>query len=270
MAGQVRIVVCGAAGRMGRRIVALAQEAADIEVVGAVEAAGNALIGRDVGEIAGVGPIGVAIGDDLAVVAGPQTVILDFTIAEASVNNVRVAADKQAPIVIGTSGLSRTERDEIAGLAARMPTIVAANTSVGINVLLTLVQEAIARLGDGFDCEILELHHNKKKDAPSGTAVALAEAAAGAAGIDPADALVLSREGVVGERRTDEIGVVALRGGDAVGEHTVMLVGKGERLELTHRMASRDCLAAGAMAAARWLAAKKPGLYSMQDVIQGT
>lgn len=139
--------------------------------------------------------------------------------------------------------------------------------SVGVNALLGLVAEAVKRLGPAFDVEIVELHHNKKKDAPSGTAIALAEAAAQAASLDPAKALTLAREGLTGERRPGEIGVVALRGGDNIGEHTVMLIGTGERVELVHRASSRDCLAAGAVRAGAWLYGKPPGLYSMRDVL---
>ena len=141
------------------------------------------------------------------------------------------------------------------------------NMSLGVNVLLDLVSDAVRRLGPDFDCEIVELHHGRKKDAPSGTALALADAAARAAGLDPDKDLVLAREGLVGERSDREIGVVALRGGDAAGEHTVMLLGTGERIELTHRASSRDCFAAGAVRAAVWLSGQRPGMYGMRDVL---
>jgi 4-hydroxy-tetrahydrodipicolinate reductase len=264
----VQIIMSGAAGRMGRRIIALTHEHPDAEIVAALEAPGSPELGRDAGELAGIGPIGVLVSDDFAAVAKPGTVTLEFTAAGPTMDHVRIAAAQGAGIVVGTSGLDREQRDEIEALSSAMPTIIAANMSVGLNVLLSLVSEAVARIGDGFDCEIVEIHHNRKKDAPSGTAIALAEAAAAGAGVDPATAITTAREGMVGERPKGEIGVVALRGGDNVGEHTVMLVGQGERVELTHRASSRDCLAGGGIRAAVWLAGRKPGFYSMQDVIR--
>jgi len=265
----VGLVVCGAAGRMGRRIIALAAEDARVRVVGAIEARGQAAVGADAGDLAGIGTSGVRIGDDLEAVAGPSTVIVDFTAAEASLAHLRIAAKKHAPIVIGSTGFTPEQRVETERLAAGTATLIAANMSLGVNVLLGLVEEAARRLGPAFDCEIFELHHGRKKDAPSGTALALADAAARGKSLDPATSFRLAREGMTGERRRDEIGVVALRGGDAVGEHTVMLIGAGERVELTHRATSRDCLASGAIHAAAWLAGRRPGLYSMRDVLFG-
>ena len=254
---------------MGRRIIALAAEDPRVRVVGAIEARGQAAIGADAGDLAGIGTSGVRIGDDLEAVAGPSTVIVDFTAAEASLAHLRIAAKKHAPIVIGSTGFSPEQRVETERLAAGTATLIAANMSLGVNVLLGLVEEAARRLGPAFDCEIFELHHGRKKDAPSGTALALADAAARGKSLDPATSLRLAREGMTGERPRDEIGVVALRGGDAVGEHTVMLIGAGERVELTHRATSRDCLASGAIHAAAWLAGRRPGLYSMRDVLFG-
>jgi 4-hydroxy-tetrahydrodipicolinate reductase len=265
----VDLVICGAAGRMGRRIVALAAEDARVRVVGAVEARGQSGVGADAGELAGIGANGVRVGDDLDAVIGPSTVIVDFTAAEASLAHLRIAATKRAPIVIGSTGFTPEQRAETERLSAGTATLIAANMSLGVNVLLGLVEEAARRLGPAFDCEIFELHHGRKKDAPSGTALALADAAARGKSLDPATSFRLAREGMTGERPRDEIGVVALRGGDAVGEHTVMLIGAGERVELTHRATSRDCLASGAIHAAAWLAGRKPGLYSMRDVLFG-
>jgi len=252
---------------MGRRIVALAQDDRGARVVGALEAAGNPTLGTDAGELAGVGKLGVPITDDLAALAGPETVIVDFSTADASLVNLRVAADAGAPIVVGSTGFAKEQRAEAEQLSRSMPTLIAPNMSLGVNVLISLVEDAVKRLGAGFDCEIVEVHHNKKKDAPSGTALALGEAAARAGGRDPDQALVLAREGLTGERTAEEIGVVALRGGDAAGEHTVMMLGTGERIELVHRAATRDCFASGAIRAATWLAGREPGLYSMRDVI---
>lgn len=265
--GSVPLVVLGAGGRMGRRIIALATENAGTGVVAAIEAGDSPLLGRDAGDLAGIGPIGVTVTSDFEAAAKPGIVALDFTAPEAAVEHARVAARTRAAIVIGTTGFSPEQRDEIGKLASQTPILLAANMSVGVNVMLGLVREAVRRLGPSFDVEIVEVHHNKKKDAPSGTALALAAAAAEATGVNAEQALTLARQGLTGARRTGEIGLAALRGGDNVGEHTVMLLGTGERLELVHRASSRDCLAAGAVRAGQWLAGKGPGLYSMEDVL---
>lgn len=252
---------------MGSRIIALAEGQQNISVVGAIESPSSKAVGRDAGQVAGVGDLGVLISTDYTRAARRGTVTLDFTAPEASMEHAETAARSGAAIVVGTSGLSHKQRDRLAELSTDMPLMLAANMSLGVNVLLELVAEAAAKLAT-FDCEILELHHNRKVDAPSGTAVALGESAARARGLDPKAALVTSRSGQVGRRGKDEIGVVALRGGDAAGEHTVMFIGTGERVELTHRAQSRDCLAAGALRAARWLAGRAPGLYSVGDTLK--
>ena len=264
------LIVLGAGGRMGRRIMALADADSGARVAAAVEIAGSPLAGRDAVELAGTAPLGVAVVSDLSQaisMAGAGAVVIDFTAPEAALEHARCAADAGSPLVIGTTGFSRAQRDEIEALASRIPVLLSANMSIGVNVLLGLVGDAVRRLGPAFDIEIVEVHHNRKKDAPSGTALALAEAAAKASGADPARDFTLAREGMTGERRKGEIGVVALRGGDNVGEHTVMLLGTGERVELSHRASSRDCLAAGAVRAGAWIYGKAPGLYSMQDVL---
>jgi 4-hydroxy-tetrahydrodipicolinate reductase len=264
------LIVLGAGGRMGRRIVALAEAGTDARVVAAIEIPGSHLIGKDAGEIAGAAKLDVPIVADFpaAVANAPRgAVAIDFTAPEAAVQHAREAASTATPIVVGTTGLTAEQKAELHSLSTRTPLLLSANMSVGVNVLLALVGDAVRRLGPGFDIEIVELHHNRKKDAPSGTALALAEAAAAGAGLDPGTAFKLSREGLVGERAAGEIGIVALRGGDNVGEHTVMLIGSGERVELSHRASSRDCLAIGAVRAGAWLFGKPPGLYSMQDVL---
>lgn len=264
------LIVLGAGGRMGRRILALADASTEARVAAAVEIAGSHLVGKDAGELAGTAPLGVAVVADFpSAVSGTErgAVAIDFTAPEAAVEHARQAASTCTPIVIGTTGFSREQRDELVRLSSRTALLLSANMSIGVNVLLGLVGDAVRRLGPAFDIEIVEVHHNRKKDAPSGTALALAEAAAAAAGLDPASAFTKSRDGITGERRPGEIGIVALRGGDNVGEHTVMLLGTGERLELCHRASSRDCLAAGAVRAGAWLHGKGPGLYSMKDVL---
>lgn len=263
-----RIVVCGAGGRMGRLIVGLVRESEHCVLAGAVESAGHPAIGRDAGEIAGGPPAGVEVTADYPAVADPDTVTLDFTTAGAAMEHLRVAAARRAGIVIGTTGFTAAETAEAKTLAERTRTIIAANMSIGVSVLLKLVADAARLLGPGFDPEISEIHHRMKIDAPSGTALALAGALAEPLGRDLARARVSSREGLIGKRRDEEIGVMALRGGDVVGDHTVYFLGHGERVELTHRAQSRECLARGAVRAGTWLAGQTtPGLYTMADVL---
>jgi 4-hydroxy-tetrahydrodipicolinate reductase len=252
---------------MGRLIVALAREEEGIRVACAIEAPGHPALGRDAGEVAGGGALGVALGADLAAVCRPEHVVLDFTTPAATLTHARIAAERRAGLVVGTTGFDAAGERELRGLAARTRAVVAPNMSAGVTVLTELVAAAARLLDASFEAEIVELHHHAKKDAPSGTALALGQAVAAARGQDFARARVLAREGLVGARRADEIGIVALRAGDAVGDHTVVFGGLGERLELTHRAQSRECLARGAIRAARWVAARAPGVYSMRDVL---
>jgi 4-hydroxy-tetrahydrodipicolinate reductase len=264
----VPVVVCGAAGRMGRLLVALAGEVAGLRVVGAVEAPGHPALGRDAGDVAGGGPLGVAIGANLAPLCAPDRVVIEFTgVPAASVAYAATAADRGAALVVGTTGLDAAQERALRAAAGRTRAVVAANYSAGITVLTELVARAASLLGADFEAEIVEMHHHGKKDAPSGTALALGRALATARGQDFDRVAVLAREGQVGARRPDVIGIVALRGGDVVGDHTVVLAGLGERLELTHRAQSRECLARGALRAARWVAGRPPGVYSMADVL---
>jgi 4-hydroxy-tetrahydrodipicolinate reductase len=264
----VNLVVCGAAGRMGRLIVNLIRDTEGATLVGAVEAEGHTALGRDAGELAGGGPLGITLTADYASVAKPDTVTLDFTIAPAALAHLRTASETGAAIVVGTTGFSGEESRKAQALATKTRTIIAANMSVGVNVLLKLVTDAARLLGPGFDGEISELHHRMKIDAPSGTAIALARAVANATGRELERSQVSARQGMTGKRRDDEIGVMALRGGDVVGDHTVYFLGQGERLELTHRAQSRECLARGAVRAGLWLAKQaRPGLYTMADVL---
>lgn len=267
MSAPVPLIVCGAAGRMGRAITALIAAQPGARLRAAIEAPGNPALGEDAGTLAGIAPLGVAVSDDYAAAATPGTVTLDFTAAPAAVAHLRIAAASGAGIVIGTTGFSPAETVELDELAARTRCVIAANMSVGVNVLLMLVEQAARVLGAGFDAEIVEMHHRLKVDAPSGTALALGRAAAAGLQRDFEASKRLSREGIVGARSDAEIGIVALRGGDVVGDHTVVFAGMGERIELTHRAHSRDCLARGAVRAGLWLAGKPVGRYSMRDVL---
>ena len=261
------IVVCGAAGRMGKLLVRLIHEHPTARLVGAIEAVGHPALGKDAGEEAGVGSIGVTLSDDYAAAANGDNVTLDFTLADVAMAHLRTAVEKGAAIAIGTTGLSAQQRAEAEQLAPQSRVIIAPNMSVGVNVLMKVVADVAKILGKDFDPEIVEMHHRFKIDAPSGTALALGRIIADAQGKDFEQSARLGRQGVTGQRTDEEIGIMTLRGGDAVGDHTVYFVGFGERLELTHRSQSRECLARGAVRAALWLADQPNGLYSMKDVL---
>ena len=261
------IIVCGAGGRMGRTLINLVAQNPETTLIGAVEAAGLATIGRDAGEVAGLGTLHVPIADSLEKVIRADAVTLDFTNSAAAVAHLRTAVKHQAPIVIGSTGYTQPEQAELDRLAPQTRTVIAPNMSVGINVLLQLVRQAARILGPDFDPEIVEIHHRMKVDAPSGTALALARTVAEAKQRTLATDAVYGREGLVGQRQRREIGIMALRGGDAVGDHTVIFAGLGERIELTHRAQSRDCLGRGAIRAALWLVQQPIGRYGMNDVL---
>jgi len=253
---------------MGRLLVGLARDEPTLRVVGAVEAPGHPRMGEDAGAVAGGAETGVLIGDDVAAILEPAHVLMDFTGApEATLRHVRLAVERGAALVVGTTGFDAAQRAELSALAARTRSVVAANFSVGVTVLTELVSTAARLLDSSFESEIVELHHHSKRDAPSGTALALGRAVAAARGQDFEHTAVLAREGLVGARRPGEIGIVALRSGDAVGDHTVVFGGLGERLELVHRAQSRECLARGALRAARWIGGQPAGLYTMRDVL---
>lgn len=252
---------------MGSLLLGLARADDRFAIAGAVEAPGHAAIGRDAGEVAGVGPFGVRVAGDLEGVCQAGQVVLDFTTPAATLAHARVAAARGASLVIGTTGLSDPEARELRAVAAQTRAVIAANFSVGVTVLGELVARAARLLDASFEAEIVELHHHAKQDAPSGTALALGRRIATERGQEFERALVRARDGLVGARRSGEIGIVALRAGDAVGDHTVVFGGLGERLELVHRTQSRECLARGALRAALWVATKSPGVYGMHDVL---
>ncbi len=268
MSEPVGVVVCGAAGRMGRLLLALARTDPELRVAGAIEAPGHPTVGHDAGEVAGGAPLGVRVEEALAAVCRPEHVVIDFTGAPAAaVAHAELAAARGAGLVVGTTGFSPAEAAALRAEAARTRSVIAANFSVGIAVLTELATLAARLLDASWEAEIVELHHHGKRDAPSGTALALGRAVAAARGLDFARAAVLAREGQVGARRPEEIGIVGLRAGDAVGDHTVLFGGLGERLELVHRMQDRGCLARGALRAARWVATRPAGLHDLRDVL---
>ena len=263
----IKVAVTGAAGRMGGRIITLVTEAAGLEVAGAVEMADHAKLGDDAGYVAGCGDLGVAITDSLEQALADADVLIDFTWPEVTLANAEVCARLGKAMVVGTTGLNPEQREVIARVAQSTPVVFAPNMSVGVNVCFKLLKDMAQTLGEGFDVEIVELHHNKKKDSPSGTAVRMGEIVADALDRDYNQVANYHREGMCGERTSEEIGMQTVRGGDIVGEHTVYFIGMGERIELTHRAMSRDMFARGAVRAAGWLAGKNAGLYDMQDVL---
>jgi 4-hydroxy-tetrahydrodipicolinate reductase len=263
-----KVIVAGAAGRMGQRISWMVNENPALELAAGFEQENSPALGKDIGELAGFGTSGVTISAGLASVIDQGDVIIDFTFHAATMEFVKLAAEKKRAMVIGTTGLSAENLAEIKGLAeANFPCVQAPNMAVGVNVLFKLVEKAATILGDGYDVEIVESHHRMKKDAPSGTALKLGEMAAGALNRDLAEVGVFERNGVIGERTDKEIGIQTIRAGDIVGEHTVYFAGAGERLEITHRAHSRDNFARGAAVAAAWIDGKPNGMYTMFDVL---
>lgn len=261
------LVVAGAAGRMGSRIVALIPEARDCRLAGAIEAVGHPAIGRDAGEVAGIGSLGVKIQANAQPLLSRDRVFIDFTLPEVTLSHLKVAAAQGARAVIGTTGFSPAQRVEIESFARTIPVLLSPNMSIAVNLTFKLLAQIAQVLGDDYDVEITEIHHRMKKDAPSGTALRMAEVIAQALGRDPANVMVYGRQGMTEARTQKEIGIQSLRAGDVVGEHTVVFGGLGERLELTHRAQSRDTFARGALRGARFIAQAAPGLYSMQDVL---
>jgi 4-hydroxy-tetrahydrodipicolinate reductase len=262
----INVVVTGAAGRMGREIVRLVAAADGLRLHGAVDRAPGAL-GQDALALAGLPPGGVKVMETLAAALPGAGAVIDFTSFEASVAHAEACAAAGVPLVIGATGFTPAARARVAAAAARIPVLLSPNMSVGVNVLFELVRQAAAALGDAYDVEIVELHHKRKKDAPSGTAMRLAEVAVEALGRDAGRDLTFARHGMIGERPPREIGLQAVRGGDIVGEHTVYFCGDGERLELTHRATAREQFARGAVRAAAWLPGRPPGLYDMADLL---
>lgn len=263
----IRALVTGAAGRMGGQIVRLVSETEGISVAAAVERSGHPALGRDVGEVAGVGTLGVLVSDSLAAALPGADVVLDFTSAAASLQNLDAVCRAGKAIVIGSTGFTPEQREEVRRRAPEARVFLTANMSVGVNVLLKVVADVARLLGEEYDVEIVETHHRFKKDAPSGTALALAESVAESLGRDLYADAVHGRQGLVGERTKREIGIHAVRAGDVVGDHTVIFGGLGERVEITHKASSRETFARGAIRAALWLPGQSKGLYDMRDVL---
>ncbi len=263
----IKVVVAGAAGRMGGRLVALLKESAALTLSGAVESKGHVAVGEDAGDMAGCGRMGIPIRDDLGALMDKGEVVIDFSMPVATLEHLQIVARHRRAMVIGTTGFTAAEIAELRALAKTIPCVFSPNMSVGVNLLFKAIAEMAKTLGDDYDIEVIEAHHRLKKDAPSGTALKMAEVLAKAVNRDLDQVGVYARKGLIGERKRGEIGIQTIRAGDIVGDHTVLFGGMGERIEVTHRVQSRDTFARGALRAARWVVKQPPGLYDMMDVL---
>jgi 4-hydroxy-tetrahydrodipicolinate reductase len=261
----VKVAIHGAGGRMGRVLVQLIHDAPDLELAAAVDAPNSPLLGKDAGELAGVGALGWPLTANLEAIASAD-VVIDFSLPVALPPLLDAVQRYSRPLVLATTGLSDANWAQVEQAARSVPLVAAPNYSMGVAVLYHLAQRASALLAD-FDLEVIEMHHRNKVDAPSGTALGLVQAAARGRDLDPRANAVYGREGHPGKRTDNEIGVMTLRGGDVIGDHTLILAGPGERLELTHKATSRDLFARGALRAARWVAGQSPGRYGMDHVL---
>jgi 4-hydroxy-tetrahydrodipicolinate reductase len=263
----MRIVIAGAGGRMGRTLIQAIAATKGLALAGAVEASGSAVIGRDSGELAGLGPNGIKITSDVAAALKDADGLIEFTVPAATLALAELTAAGGKVHIIGTTGYSAEEEAIVAKAASRATIVKSGNMSLGVNLLVALTKRVAKTLNDDYDIEIVEMHHNKKIDAPSGTALMLGRAAAEGRGINLAQHSVRGRDGVTGARNSGDIGFASLRGGTVVGEHAVIFAGPAERVELAHRAEDRMIFARGALHAALWARGKKPGLYSMADVL---
>jgi 4-hydroxy-tetrahydrodipicolinate reductase len=263
----MRVVVAGAGGRMGRTLIHAIAQTRGMTLAGAVEAADSAVIGRDAGELAGLGPNGVKVASDVAPLLREADGLIEFTLPAATLAFAELTAAAGLVHVIGTTGHTGEEDAVIAKAASRATIVKSGNMSLGVNLLAALVKRVAKTLDDDYDIEIVEMHHNKKIDAPSGTALLLGRAAAAGRGVDLAQRAVRGRDGMTGARCAGDIGFASLRGGTVVGEHSVIFAGPAERIELIHRAEDRLIFARGALHAALWARGKPPGLYSMADVL---
>lgn len=263
---QANIAMVGAAGRMGKRIISLINEDPATRLTAAIEGSDSPFLGQDAGELAGCGKLNVNINDDIITIAGSD-VAIDFTGAAVTLNNLDKYKEADTPLVIGSTGFGKDEVTKIEKLAESIPVVLAPNMSLGVNLTFKILEIVSGAIGEDFDIEIMEAHHRMKKDAPSGTALKMAEVIAEKLKRNLDQDAVFCRRGLIGERSDKEIGIQTIRGGDIVGEHTAMFCGAGERIEITHKASSRDTFAKGAITAAKWLREREAGLYSMFDVL---
>ncbi len=263
----IKAVVAGAAGRMGGRIIQMIQKSEEIKLSGVFEKPDHPEIGKDVGEIVGLGKLDVELKGDISEVMKDADVLIDFTTPESTLHNIRFIAKAGHAMVIGTTGITGEKEKELKHLAQKIRCVMSPNMSVGVNVLFKTVRDLSKILSKDYDIEVVETHHRLKKDAPSGTAMNLAKILADSTGRNLEKDAVYERKGFIGVRKDEEIGIQSIRAGDIVGEHTVIFAGTGERIEITHRAHSRDNFARGALLAATWVVKQSNGLYDMQDVL---
>lgn len=265
--GQIRVAIAGAGGRMGRQLIQAVQHIDGVVLGAALEREGSSLTGSDAGELAGIGQTGIRVESRLEAVVDHFDILIDFTRPEGTLAHLAFCLANGKVMVIGTTGFDDAGKQAIQTAAQRIPVVFAANFSVGVNVMLKLLEKAAKVMGDYTDIEIVEAHHRYKVDAPSGTALAMGEAIAGALGKDLSSCAVYSREGYTGERVPGTIGFATIRAGDIVGEHTAMFADIGERVEISHKASSRMTFANGAVRSALWLGGKENGLFDMHDVL---
>ncbi len=263
----LKMSVAGASGRMGSRIITLSRDIKEINLSGALEHKDHGELGNDIGNVIGIGPTGINITDNINEISSDSDVLIDFSSPSATIETLKLLSEKPIPVVIGTTGFSKDEIEHIRLYAQNTPCVFAPNMSVGVNLLLKVLSDIAKVTGDDYDVEIVEAHHRLKKDAPSGTAMKMAQVIASSLKRNLEETAVYSRHGLIGERTDREIGIQTVRAGDIVGEHTVMFGGLGERIEITHKASSRDTFARGALKAALWVYKQTPGLYDMQDVL---
>jgi len=266
----LKIVVCGASGRMGKRIISLVLSMDGVKLAGACEAKAHQSVGLDAGDITGNPKSGVVISDSLENALENADVLIDFSSKDSVVSNVRAASDKKVPVVVGTTGLTEEDKDKIRICAKTIPVLVSSNMSAGVNLLLQIAGDIALMLGEEYDIEIIESHHKMKKDSPSGTALSFAEAIKKALAAKGRNIkFIYGRQGIDVKKKKDELEIHAVRSGDVVGEHTVIYCGSGEKIEIKHTAHTRDTFALGAVRAAIWLKGRPSGFYTMKDVLFG-
>ncbi len=263
---ELKVIVVGASGRMGRMLVRAVTEAKGVVLAGATERSGSPFVGRDAGELAGVETLGIRLVDNINDCAKAD-VLIDFTTPVATLQHAVFVAERGMGIVIGTTGFAAEQLQQLQDRLSNSPVVMAANYSVGVNLALNLIEKAAEVLGNDYDAEIFEAHHKHKVDAPSGTALAMGKALAAGRGVDLDDVAVYSREGITGARKPGTIGFSVVRGGNIVGEHEAMFIADEERIEINHRASDRMVFARGAVRAANWLSEQSSGWYDMQDVL---
>jgi len=263
----IKIGVCGAAGKMGKAILGVCKDTDGVEIGAAIEHPESPKIGIDVGEVVGIGKTGIEITDDISSVANKVDVIIDFTSATSTIQNIDKCVSSNCKMVIGTTGLDEKDHHQIKSAANEIAIVFAPNMSIGVNLCFKLLEMTSNVIGKDADVEIIEAHHRDKKDAPSGTAIRMGEIIAEVTERDLRDNAVYGREGITGPRDKNTIGFETIRAGDIVGDHTVVFATTGERVEITHKATSRKTFASGAVRAAQWLTNKKKGLFDMQDVL---